>query len=80
MPSIEKVPNYAKANFDKLRSHMDIDWDVELGNLGAEDSWSFFKEKLSKSIKACIPLKIRCVSNRPLCINQNIMQMIRKKV
>ena len=79
MPSLEKVPDYAKADFEKLRDCMNIDWNAELGNLGADDSWSCFKGKLSKSVEACIPLKKRRASNKPLWMNQNIMRLIRKK-
>ena len=79
IPSTEKVPDYAKADFNMLKDNMNIDWNTEIANLSAEDSWCIFKRKLAKSIEACIPLKTRRTSNRPLWMNRNIMRLIRKK-
>ena len=58
---------------------MNINWNAELTNLGVDESWCLFKDKLSQSMEACIPLKTRRVSNKPLWMNQNIMRLIRKK-
>lgn len=55
-PLLEKFPNYAKADFHKLHSHMDIKWDVELANLGAEDGCSFSKKSYQD------PLERICLS------------------
>ena len=80
MSSTEQVPDYAKADFDKLRECMaNIDWSTELANIGAQDGWTFFKEQLSKATEKCIPLKSRRASNKPLWMNRNIIRLIRKK-
>ena len=80
MPSTEQVPDYAKADFHKLKNCMEnVNWNAELDPIGAQDGWTFFKEQLSKSMEECIPLKSRRSSNKPLWMNQNIMRLIRKK-
>ena len=80
MASTEQVPDYAKADFDKLKDCLaSVNWEQEMTLLGAQDSWDFFKKHLSKAIEECIPLKARRVANRPLWMNRNIMRLIRKK-
>ena len=79
LPSTEQIPDYAKADFSKLRDFMSIDWASELSEVGANDGWTLFKNKLSISMEDCIPLKTRRANNKPLWMNQNIMRLIRKK-
>ena len=73
MPSTQKVLDYTNADFSKLRDLMSIDWNLELSSKNTQDSWLLFKEKLSKSIEECIPLKNRRTNNKPLWMNSNIM-------
>ena len=79
LPSTEQIPDYAKADFSKLRDCMSIDWNSEFRGVGAQDGWTIFKNRLSKSMEDCIPLKTRRSDNKPLWMNQNIMRLIRKK-
>ena len=58
---------------------MSIDWNSELCDVDAQDGWTVFKNKLSKSMEECIPMKTRRADNKPLWMNQNIMRLIRKK-
>ena len=72
--STEQVPDYAKADFSKLKDCMSIDWEAEIGECGAEDAWTMFKNKLHKSMDECIPYKTRRSDNKPLWMSNNIMR------
>ena len=79
LPTTEQIPDYGKADFAKLRDCMSIDWSSELKDIGAQDGWMAFKNKLTAAMKECIPMKTRRSDNKPLWMNQNIMRLIRKK-
>ena len=79
LPTTEKVPDYAKADFSKLRDCMSLDWYSELNGIGAQDGWTLFKTRLAESMEQSIPYKTRRSENKPLWMNQNIMRLIRKK-
>ena len=79
LPSTEQIPDYGKADFAKLRDCMSIDWSSELKDIGAQDGWLVFKNKLTVAMKECIPMKTRRSGNKLLWMNPNIMRLIRKK-
>ena len=63
-----------------VREYMaNIKWNTELANYGSTDGWSFSKNRLYKSMGACIPLKLRRASNQPIWMDQNTMWVIKKK-
>ena len=79
LPSTEIVPDFAKADFSKLKQCMSINWASEFSDIGAESAWMMFKTKLQESMDDCIPTKIRRSDDKPLWMNKNIMRQIRKK-
>ena len=80
MSTTEKVLDYAKADFNKMRACISsVNWNEQFDSLNTFQCWDIFKETLTKAINVCIPLKNRCVSNKPLWMNNNIMRLIRKK-
>ena len=44
--STEIVPDYAKADFNKLKQCMSINWASELSDVGAQIAWTVLKTKL----------------------------------
>ena len=80
MLSTEKVPDYRKADFNKMKTCISsVNWEEQFGPLNTFQCWDILKEELSNSMNECIPLKNRRVSNKPLWMNNNIMRLIRKK-
>ena len=78
--STEKVPDYAKADFVKMKNYVSsVDWVARFEHFDTFQCWDLFKETLSDAIKDCIPLKDRRTPNKPLWMNRNIMRLIRKK-
>ena len=76
----ERVPDYSKADFDKLRDiTSSIAWSDDLNPLSASEAWDVFKNKLCTAVEECIPLRNRRSAGRPLWMNQNILRVIRKK-
>ena len=58
--SSEKVPNYKKANFRKLRSIFETtNWHILENDNNVNESWEFFNSVYSKAVHECIPLTKR---------------------
>ena len=56
----ELVPDYAKADFSAMREKISlIDWKEKLDILDASNSWECFKETVSSTVAAFIPMKKR---------------------
>ena len=80
VPTTEQVPDYAKADFQKLRDFLDkIYWFEELGGRSYQDAWDHFSETIDKATADCIPTRLHRCCNRPLWMNRNMLRMIRKK-
>ena len=58
----------------------ELDWYEELQDLGTEDSWGKFKERLNTVVDECVPKKKRRTGQaKPLWMQQNVLRLIRKK-
>ena len=80
VPTTEQVPDYAKADFQKLRDFLDkIYWFEELGGRSYQDAWDHFSETIDKATVDCIPTRLHRCCKRPLWMNRNMLRMIRKK-
>ena len=78
--SVETVPDYGKADFNKIREFLvEIDWFEVLEGLNTEESWDSFKHILQETVDKCVPTKIRRSSTKPLWMKPNIIRKIRKK-
>ena len=76
----ELVPNWAKADFDKISKNLsEIDWARELQGKSALASWDYVKEVINRETELCVPKKKRRRGSRPLWMTRNIMRLIRKK-
>ena len=78
--SSELVPDWGKADFDKLVETLTcIDWPTELNDVSGLHGWELVKERIDKATEACVPKKLRRVSNKPLWMTKNVLRLIRKK-
>lgn len=78
----EKIPNFAKGEFDKLRSLLRlVNWEKELGNGTVFEMWEKFKEILRKVQAECVPEKIIRTKKgkRPLWWTNDIKLAIQSK-
>ena len=58
--SKEKVPDYRRANFHRLRMQLaSINWNEELGTPDINDAWEVFTKKLNEATNLCVPLRNR---------------------
>ena len=57
----------------------EVDWEVELGQLGGRESMDKFYQVVDRVTRECVPTKMRRAGTRPLWMTQNIMRMIRRK-
>ena len=78
--SKEEVPDWSKANMERMREMLgEVDWEVELGQLGGRESMDKFYQVVDRVTRECVPTKMRRAGTRPLWMTQNIMRMIRRK-
>lgn len=78
--TMEEVPDWGKADMDKLREELaSVDWEEELEGLNTDQSWLKFKERLVKAQESAVPMKRRQVSNKPIWMTKNTLRTIRKK-
>ena len=72
--------NYYQGNYDKIREHLkSIDWKEELSNLSGIEAWHHFEKVLLQCIEAWVPLRKRCVRNRPQWMNHRAIEAIKQK-
>ena len=77
--SVEEVPDWRKADMDKLREFLaEVNWEEELSG-NTIHCWDKFKEKLQMAQDAAVPKKKRRVGSKPVWVTQNVMRKIRKK-
>ena len=58
--SKEKVPDYRKANFPKLRTLLNLtDWSYLQTTTDINAQWKFFTEKYLQIVKDCVPMRNR---------------------
>ena len=63
--SKEKVPDYQRANFNRLRSILnDADWNEILTATNIDKSWQIFTTILNNAINSCVPYRNQRSANR----------------
>ena len=78
--SKELVPNWEKADLDKLAANLaELDWVTELEGKSGQEGWDFIKKRMDEETDKCVPKKLRRVSSRPMWMTKNVMRLIRKK-
>ena len=75
----ELIPDWSKADIDKLKELLDIDWGKEMKDMDTETSWKFFQKRLDIAVEATVPMKLRRSNNKPPWMNKNILRTVRKK-
>ena len=74
--------NYNKADFNKLKEKLDIDWDSELQGKSAEDSFNHFLDKYNNACKESIPMvtvKNSDKYEKPIWMKPATMRLIKRK-
>ena len=78
--SKELVPNWEKADLDKLAANLgELDWVTELEGKSGQEGWDFIKKRMDEETDKYVPKKLRRVSSRPMWMTKNVMRIIRKK-
>jgi hypothetical protein len=72
--------NFAKGDYDEMRRRADnIQWDLELMNLGVEDSWCFIKRKLLEMMESLVPMTRKRGARAPPWMDGEVRRAIREK-
>ena len=75
----ESVPDWSKADIPKLNQILsETDWSV-LDETSAEESWTYFKQKLNQAQSESVPLRKRRTATSPPWMNRSVLRAIRKK-
>ena len=62
--SYEKVPDFRRADFDKLRTILEnTDWSEIYGIQDVEQAWNMFTDILGNAITECVPMRDRRPAN-----------------
>ena len=62
--SYEKVPDFRRADFDKLRTILEnTDWSEIYGTQNVEQAWNMFIDILGNAITECVPMRDRRPAN-----------------
>ena len=78
--TFQEVPDWRRADLEGLRGGLGgIVWENRVSNMDAVTTWETIKGIIYESDSKCVPKKRRRVANRPLCMQQNVMRIIRKK-
>ena len=80
--SKEKVPDYQKANFNRLRSILNnADWSEISRETNIDQSWENFTTVLNKAINLCVPYRNRrsSMKNKPKWWNNEIKNSLSLK-
>ena len=60
----EKVPDFQRADFDKLRTILEnTDWSEIYGIQDVEQAWNMFTDILTNAIAECVPMRDRQPAN-----------------
>ena len=79
--SKEKVPDFRKANFSKLRSLFhQTNWRHLRSSTDVNAQWKYFTDKYFKIVQECVPMKNRRTTNvKPKWWNKEITECLREK-
>ena len=71
--------DFKRANFEMIRSGLDVNWETRLDGLSVEDTWLTIRERLHGLIDQHIPWKEIKGRNRPPWMSEKIIKAIDKK-
>ena len=80
--SKEKVPDYQRANYRKLRNIIaQNDWSELSGNISINEAWLIFTSNLNKAVNASVPLRNRrsIMNSKPKWWNTEIKNSLLAK-
>ncbi|XP_076039000.1 uncharacterized protein LOC143024116 [Oratosquilla oratoria] len=71
--SKQQIYMYEKADYQLMKERLGIDWNQYLQDLGTEEMWKKFTNKLHEVIEECVPRKhIRAVNKNSTRKNENL--------
>ena len=74
-----KVPDFRKADFNKLRELMkNVNWEC-MANLNAEEAWVKFKNIIQEGVEMYVPFKQFREINKPMWMTTEILRGIKAK-
>ena len=77
---LQEIPDWKKANMDRIKDSLNIDWKQKLEGKDTYSSWNEFKSLLNNSINNNVPMKKkRTKTNKKIWITREIVRQIRKK-
>ena len=78
--NLQEIPDWKKANMDRIKDSLNIDWKQKLEGKDTFSSWNEFKTLLNNSININVPMKKRRTkTNKKIWITREIVRQIRKK-
>ena len=78
--NFKEIPDWKKANMDKIKYSLNIDWKQKLEGKDTFSSGSEFKTLRNNTINNNVPLKKRRTkTNKKIWITRKIVRQIRKK-
>ena len=71
--------NWRRANWSAMREEMrNIEWNVELESLGAEEAWNLFKEQVDTLVEKYVPTHEIHTADRPPWMTVSLLQQLRQ--
>ena len=79
--SKEKVPDFRKANFNRLRSILEnSDWSIISKDIDIDNAWKNFTTELNNAVCSCVPFRERRpATNKPKWWNREISNNLASK-
>ena len=78
--NLQEIPDWKKANMDRIKDSLNIDWKQKLEGKDTFSSWNELKSLLNNSINNNVPMKKRRTkTNKKIWITREIVRQIRKK-
>ena len=81
-PTTTKKLLYAKADYSKMKTLLDIDWDAELKDKEADEQYDTFLQKYNQACQECIPTVTVNKSDKwvkPVWMSRATLSMIKRK-
>ena len=75
--SEKTIYKYDKADWDKMRALMNIDWETQFKDLNVNDKWIKLKQILINAVEDCVP-KVTVKRNRKNKVRQSNRRLISK--
>ena len=78
--TIQKIPNYAKANYGKLRQEIrERNWQHDFKFMSANNAWMHFKNTINNLIQVYVPFVTRRSRNSPVWADKMSRLAVKKK-